>query len=127
MHFAADIDGTLDLDPSSMASLLNALRSAGHRVSVLTGASTPHPTQRDADEKENYLRSLGMAHAWDTLVVFPDPPHKAKARWIRKHSVDLYIDNDTTNAEYASRYCTVLLPWNSVIPSKLHDKVEEKE
>lgn len=127
MHLAFDLDGTLDLDAPSMASLLNAVRAAGHRVSVLTGASTPNPTQRDVDEKIDYLRSLGMAHSWDHLAVFPDPPHRAKAKWIKHNSVDLYFDNDATNAEYASRYCAVLLPWNTVIPNKLKDEVPEKQ
>lgn len=107
-----------------MASLMNALRAAGHNVVILTGSSEKKPTQADWDNKAGYLKSLGMAGAWDKLVVFGDPPHKAKAKWVAKHNVDLLLDNSAENAELSAKYCTVLVPWNSMIdaPKKVvHD------
>ncbi len=121
MHVGVDIDGTADLDPSVMGSLMMALRAAGHRVTILTGASAKKPTQQDLEEKAQYLRSLGQQACWDDMVVFGDPPHKAKAKWIKKNHVDLLIDNSAMNAKKAARYCTVLVPWNSMIdaPKKI--------
>ncbi|HVA05513.1 MAG TPA: hypothetical protein VNG12_02110 [Acidimicrobiales bacterium] len=108
-----DIDGTLDLDPSSMQSLMSALMAAGHQVVVLTGCSSKKPTKQDIAEKAQYLNSVGMGHAYDRLVVFGDPPHKKKAKWCKKHNVAILIDNSQENAKLASQYCTVLLPWAS--------------
>ncbi len=125
MRVAFDIDGTLDEDPSVMASLMNALRAAGHDVVVLTGASDKKPTKADWQAKAEYLNSLGMGSAYDQLVVFGDPPHKAKAKWIKKHNVDLLVDNSAENADLAEGNCTVLVPWNSMIdaPKKVvHDE-----
>ena len=127
MHVGVDLDGTVDLDPANMASLMTALRAAGHRVSVLTGASTKHPTQDDLDNKADYLRELGMGSAWDSLVVFPSPPAKPKAKWCRKHHVDILIDNDANNAQAASKHCAVLVPWNSVIPASLKDELKDTQ
>lgn len=126
MHVGTDLDGTLDSDPVNMGSLLCALRAAGHHVTVLTSAGTPNPTHADLDEKVTYLRSLGLGSAWDTLVVMPWPPAKHKARWCRKHDVDILIDNNSTNAQLASESCTVLVPWNSIVPQSLRDEVDTK-
>lgn len=126
MHLGCDIDGAADLDPAIMGSLLMALRAAGHRVSILTGCSNEQPTQQDAGEKADYLRSIGLGNAWDKLVVFGDPPHKAKARWIRDNHVDLFIDNSIENAQRAARYCTVLVPWNSADPEKARRSAERE-
>lgn len=106
----------------NFASLLAALRAAGHRVAVLTGASSDHPNQQDWQDKAHYLTSLGMANDWDTLVVFPNPPHKPKAKWCRKNAVSILFENDAKNAKFAAEYCTVILPWQSIIPQKLKEK-----
>lgn len=121
MLVACDVDGVLDADPVNMASLLAALRAAGHRVAILTGASTDQPTEQDVEKKRSYLSELGMGSCWDTLVVFPSPPHKPKAKWCAKNHVDLCFDNSAKNAERASKYCTVLVPWNSIDPPDLKD------
>lgn len=113
MRVGFDIDGTVDADPPVFLSLMEALRAAGHQVVVLSGCSEKHVHPKDVEEKKQYLRSLGMGNAYDKLVVFGDPPHKAKAKWIRKHKLDLYIDNSVANAQLADKYCTVLLPWAS--------------
>lgn len=112
-RIAFDIDGALDSDPPLFLSLMQALRAAGHNVVVLTGCSSPRPTATDLQEKQQYLRSLGFGHAYDKLVVFGDPPHKAKAKWCKRHNVDALVDNSVRNAQLASDYCTVLLPWNT--------------
>ena len=125
MRVAFDVDGTLDVDPEVMQSLMSALRAAGHNVVVLTGSSDPVPTKGDVDKKAQYLQSLGMAHSYDKLVVFGDPPHKAKAKWIKKHHVDALVDNSAENAQRASKYCLALVPWNSMIDAKrkvIHDE-----
>lgn len=108
-----DIDGTVDSDPASFGSLMAALRAAGHQVVVLTGVSAPTVSEHDLAAKAEYLTSLGLGHCWDTLVAFGDPPHKAKAKWCRKHNVAIMVDNSIKNAKLASRYCTVLVPWGS--------------
>ena len=115
-HFGVDIDGCLDENPALMGSILNALRSAGHRVTVMTGCSAKVPTQGDFDEKAQYLKSLGLANAWDDMAIFGDPPHKAKAKYCKTHHVDCLIDNDVQNLNRASKYCTTLAVWNSLIP-----------
>lgn len=118
LHVGVDIDGTADQDPSVMASLMMALKAAGHRVTILTGASAKKPTQQDLDEKANYLNELGQGACWDDMVVFGDPPHKAKAKWIKHNKVDLLLDNSAMNADLAAKHCTVLVPWNSMIDAK---------
>lgn len=99
-----------------------ALKAAGHRVAILTGASTKQPTQQDLADKAQYLKSLGMGSDWDTLVIFPDPPEKRKAKWCKKHGVAILIDDRVKNAELASKYCTVLIPYNSIVPQKAKEK-----
>lgn len=116
MHIGFDVDGVLDENPAMFASLMNALRAAGHRVTILTGCSAKVPTQQDFQEKAQYLKSLGMGSAWDDMVVFGDPPHKAKAKWCKKNHLDALVENDVQNANRASKYCTVLVVWNSLIP-----------
>lgn len=110
---AFDINGTLDSDPPVFLSLMEALRAAGHQVVILTGCSEKHVHPKDVQEKKEYLRSLGMGSAYDKIVVFGDPPHKAKARYCKKHGVDILVDNSVANSQLADKYCTVLLPWAS--------------
>lgn len=110
---AFDLDGTLDADPVDFESLMAALKAAGHHIVVITGASTKKPTAQDYAEKAEYLSSLGMAHVYDELVVFGDPPHKKKAKYCKTHGVNILVDNSVKNAQLASKYCTVLLPWNN--------------
>jgi uncharacterized HAD superfamily protein len=113
MKVAFDIDGTLDIDPTAFQSLMSALVAAGHEVVVLTGCSSRHPSQGDLTAKQEYLTAMGMGHCWHELVVFGDPPHKPKAKWVEKHNVDILVDNSRKNAKLSSKFCTVLLPWNS--------------
>lgn len=110
---ALDINGTIDSDPAVYESLMSALMAAGHQVVILTGCSSPKVTKQDIAEKKHLLESIGCGKCYDQLVVFPDPPHKAKAKWCQKHNVDMLIDNSVKNAQLASEYCTVLLPWNN--------------
>jgi putative intracellular protease/amidase len=110
---AFDIDGTIDSAPADFQSLMEALRAAGNHVVVLTWCSAKKPTKKDRAEKAEYLEHLGCGHCYDKLVVFGDPPHKAKAKWCKKHKVDILVDNSVKNAQLASDYCTVLLPWNT--------------
>lgn len=114
MMVALDIDGTVDSDPTVMQSLMAALMAAGHQVVILTGCSSPTPTKQDKEKKAQYLQSIGMGKVYDKLVVFGNPPHKAKAKWCKKHHVDLLIDNSIQNAKLASKYCLVLVPWNTL-------------
>lgn len=112
---AVDINGTIDAAPAVFESLLSALRAAGHQVVILTGCSAPKPTKQDVAEKAQLLESLGCGACYDKLVVFGDPPHKGKAKWCKKHNVDCLIDNSVKNAQLASKYTTVLLPWASKV------------
>lgn len=114
MHVAFDIDGTLDQDPVNFESLCSALMAAGHRVSVVTGCSGDKVSAQDKADKASYLSQIGFERGaqYDKLKVFPDPPHKKKAKWCKKHNVAFLFDNSVKNAQLASEYCTVLLPWN---------------
>lgn len=108
-----------------MLSLMMALKAAGHNIVILTGSSDKKPTQQDLKDKAQYLKSLGMGSAYDEMVVFGDPPHKAKAKWIKKNKVDLLIENSAENAALSEKYCTVLVVWNSLIDAKkkvVHDE-----
>lgn len=111
MKVAFDIDGTLDADPTDFESLMAALKAAGHQIVVITGASSKKVTQQDYEDKANYLNELGLGNCYDELVVFGDPPHKAKAKYCKKHNVALLFDNSVKNAKLASKYCVVLVPW----------------
>lgn len=113
MKVAFDLNGTIDADPVAYESLMSALMAAGHQVVVLTGCSAPKPTPKDYQEKAQLLESLGCGKCYDKLVLFGDPPHKAKAKWCKKHGVDILIDNSVKNAQLADKFCTVLLPWNN--------------
>lgn len=115
MKVAFDIDGTVDADPSVFQSLMMALKSSGNQVIILTGCSSPTPTAADKKAKAEYLESLGLGDAYNQLVVFGDPPHKSKAKWCKKNKVDLLVDNSVQNAKLASKYCLVLVPWNTLI------------
>jgi hypothetical protein len=119
-----DLDGTIDADPLTMGSLMAALHAAGHLVAVLTGASSGGtPTSQEVEDKAEYLNELGVGSSWDILVVFPDPPQKPKAKWCKKNDVSLLIDNNVKNAQVSSKYCTVLVPWASIDPPEIKDKV----
>lgn len=111
-----DIDGTVDANPAVYESLMMALRDAGHRVAVLTGASAGKVTKDELAEKCQYLTEMGLGCAWDDLVVFASPPHKAKAKWVKKHGASLLIDNSTKTAPLASKFTTVLVPWATADP-----------
>ncbi len=115
MIIACDIDGTLDADPSGFGSLLAGMKANGHRIVVLTGCSSKHVTQADLDEKGAYLTKLGMGNSWDELVVFADPPHEAKAQWVRENMGpgDLAFENSITNAQLMAQFTTVCLVWGS--------------
>jgi hypothetical protein len=118
MLAAFDIDGTVDADPPVFLALMQALRSAGHRVVILTGCSSPRVQPEDIEQKREYLTSLGLGEAYDQLVVFPDPPSGPKAEWLKREGADLLIDNDRGNAQEACGQCLVLLPWASRTGSK---------
>lgn len=113
MKFAFDIDGTIDSDPAAFQTLMSALRAGGNQVVIITGCSSKKPTKQDKAEKAEYLEHLGCGDCYDKLVVLGDPPHKKKARYCKKHHVDILIDNSVKNAQLAADYCTVLLPWNN--------------
>ena len=114
IKIGVDIDGTADVDPQVMQSLMSALMAAGHQVIILTGCSSKEPTQQDFDEKAQYLESIGLGDCWDEMVVFGDPPHKAKSKWVKKNGVDLLFENSASNAKLASKYCPVFVCWNSL-------------
>ena len=118
MRVGFDIDGTIDADPANFQSLMSALRAAGHVVIVMTGCSSPQPTQQDLQDKIGYLNSLGLGHCWDQIVVFPAPPHKAKGKFCRDNNISILFDNSVPNAKHAAKYSTVLVPWNNVQGAK---------
>lgn len=123
MHVAFDLDNTLDTFAPQMQSLMMALRTSGHVVSVMTGASEQEPTPAVIREKIEYLSSLGLGDCWDWLIVIGDPPHERKAELCRNGyqgkepgpgPVDILVDNSLHNARLAAPACLVLVPWNTV-------------
>lgn len=113
MLVGVDIDATIDAAPSVFLSLMQALRTAGHRVVVLTGCADPKVTPQDMQDKTAYLNSLGLGEAYDELVVFSDPTADKKAQWLREHKADLFIDDKKTNLKAAEGDVFCLRPWQS--------------
>lgn len=124
MHFGFDLDNTLDTSRTEMQSLMAALKSAGHQISIITGTSSPVPTDQDRIDKMTYLKSLGFDDLYHWLIVVGDPPHARKAQICDKGvtlpdgtkipHVDVLVDNSMQNARLASKYSLVLVPWNTV-------------
>lgn len=111
MLCAVDLDGTAEAAPTIFLSLMQALRAAGHRVVVITGAAAPTVSQQDLADKANYLQQLGFGEAYDELVVCADPTPETKAQWLKDSGADLLIDNKKANAKAAP--CLTLVPWNT--------------
>ena len=45
------------------------------------------------------------------IAVFADPPHEAKAEWLKDHNASLLFDNSKKNAKLAP--CLALVPWQT--------------
>lgn len=113
MLVGVDIDGTVDADPPVFLSLMQALRAAGHRVVILTGCSADKVEPEDIAQKKEYLQKLGLAEAYDQIVVFGNPTDDLKAEWLKANGAELLIDNDKSNAKAAAGTCLVLVPWQT--------------
>ena len=113
MLVGIDIDGTVDAYPDEFRALMQAIRSSGNDVVILTGCSKEKVTPEDITAKKEYLANLGCAECYDSLVVFAHPPEKEKAKWIEENDVDILIDNDRKNCQLASKSCLCLLPWQT--------------
>lgn len=124
MHIAVDLDGTIDASPTLFVTFLTALKTSGQTVTILTGAAgDANVSKQDIEEKKQYLARLGLGEAYDQLVVLPQVPiddpdkdttlHDAKADWLAKNHVDLFIDNNKMNAKAAMKAGVklVLVPW----------------
>lgn len=111
MLVAVDIDGTIDAAPTIFLSLMQALRAAGHRVVVVTGSAAPAVTEQDLQDKANYLQQLGLAEAYDELVVVADPTDETKTQWLEDNGAALLVDNKKANAKAAP--CLTLVPWQT--------------
>ncbi len=116
-HVVTDLDGTISSSPYQMGELLMALKSSGHRVTVLTGTSSFPVTQQDFDEKVGFLTSLGCSSCWDDMTILGGPLDglaKAKSKWLSDHHVGIFLDNNLDNAKAASKVVPlVLVPWAS--------------
>ncbi len=115
-HLVMDLDGTISYAPSEMAALASAMMAAGHRVTVLTGTSNMPVTQKDFDEKTQYLCALGFSESYDDITIISNKIKGglavAKSEWLRDMGVDVYVDNSTENAQEAVQYVPcVLVPW----------------
>jgi hypothetical protein len=117
MRVAVDIDGTLNAAPEQFVGLLSAIKGAGYRVSVVTGASDNPVTQQTFDDKANFLNELGLGQCYDDMTVISSVGDLAqkKAKWCVDQSVDILIDNSIPNAKaaVASGIPLVLVPWAS--------------
>lgn len=116
-HIACDVDGTITTAPEQFEALLMALQAAGHKITILTGTDDDKATQKDFDEKAEFLCGLGCVACWDQMVVFAASGKKlakAKALWMRDNHVSIFIDNDLDNAQRATPYVPlVLVPWTT--------------
>lgn len=115
MKVAVDLDGTADTDSPTYKNLMDSLRASGHKVTVLTGSSGSG-RGHDKKAKAAKLASLGLGESYDELKVVKRPPEKPKARYCKKHHIAILIDNSIANAKLASKYCLVLVPWNTIAP-----------
>ena len=115
MNVAFDLDGTLDTSPYVMQALVSALHAAGHKITVMTGASEATPSAAMVKQKWSALKQLGLADLINELVVIGDPPHAQKAALCKKLKVDLLVDNSVQNAKLCSEHCLVMLPWNTKV------------
>lgn len=111
MLAAFDVDGTLDANPPVYLSLMQALRTAGHRVVIVTGCSCGKVEPQDILDKTEYLQHLGLGECYDQLVVLADPAPENKAEWLKANHADLLIDNSKENAKLAP--CLTLVPWQT--------------
>ena len=112
---AFDVDGTIDANPPVYLALMQALRTAGNRVVILSGSSGPTATLEDMEQKKTYLTSLGLDQAYDQLVVLGDPTDELKAQWLADNGADLFIDNAVKNIKAAKDICLCLCPWQTKI------------
>jgi acid phosphatase class B len=113
MLAAFDVDGVIDAFPTQFLSIMQALRSAGHEVWVLTGTTGDTATDEDLANKKSYLESLGCGDCWDKLVVVPQPHPENKASWIQENGIDILFDNSKHNAKAAKDLCPVLVLWQT--------------
>ena len=116
MRVAVDLDNTIDTNPKEFQSLMQALRAAGHVVTVLTGTGDEAATQEVWTEKCQYLATLGCGNCWDDMTVIASPGGPSsdeKAKWCNEHGVDILIDNSKENAKaaIAAGVPLVLVPW----------------
>jgi dTDP-4-dehydrorhamnose reductase len=115
--FAFDIDGCADAYPREFQAIMQALRSAGNTVQVVTGTHDSPVTQTDLDEKAQYLESLGLAECYDKLVVISHPTgdvSQMKADYLQSVGANCLFDNDLSNAaSVTAAGILVLVPWGS--------------
>lgn len=116
-HVAVDIDGTAAAYPSQIQEICSAMMCAGHVVSILTGTSSMPVTQKDYDNKANYLNELGMGQSYNDMTVISNQVKgglaDAKAQWLVMNGVDIFIDNSQANCEaaVAAGVDIALCPW----------------
>lgn len=96
---------------------MQALRPAGHTVTILTGlAQSQEPvTEADVEFKRQKLSALGLDGTYDNLVVLSGPentiPYK-KVLYMRSVGGGTLIDNSEANARAASAAgILALVPW----------------
>ena len=115
--FAFDVDGCVDAFPREFQSIMQALRSAGHTVQIVTGTHDVPVTQMDLDEKAQYLDSLGLGECYDRLVVISHPSgdvSQMKADYLESVGAAALFDNDVKNAQAVTgRGVLALVPWGS--------------
>ena len=116
MRVAVDIDGTINAAPGEFLALMTALKASGVMVTVLTGSADDPVTQKDFDEKVQFLTGLGCGECWYDMTVLGatgDDLSAAKAKWCDENSVDVLIDNNKDNAKaaVAAGVKLVLVPW----------------
>jgi hypothetical protein len=112
---AVDIDGTIDAFPGEFQTILSCLRASGHYVVIISGGDSDPVDQTQLDGRVQQLTALGLADAYDEIVLVPQPHDEAKATFCKARQVDVLFDNSKKNAKAYAATCNgpAFVPWQT--------------
>ena len=113
-----DLDGTIDAYPVEMQATMQALRTSGHQVYVVTGVTGDAATPEFVEAKRTYLNTLGFGSCYDRLVIVAASDGNVadqKGAYARAVGADMAIDNNIDNVKaYAEvGVALVLFTWQT--------------
>lgn len=113
--FGFDVDGTITAAPKAFASIMGALRDAGHYVYVITG-QTRDVTPADYTRRRNQLDSLGVHQdvQYDALHIAGPPDWvEDKRLFCEQHLLDFVFEDSLRYAEAISTICPVTVMYET--------------